>query len=236
MKRILFCLLTMIVVLCLSRSAMATLIDKGSFTYDDGAGHFGTVNLIYDDDFDITWVGDGNFAQTTGFDADGLMNWAPAVAWADGLTIGGFADWRLSTALKQDGTDPDGPGFNVTTSETGHLFYNELGGAAFNPISASSDPDLGLFPHLQDFTYWSGTELASSPTTSVWAFDFNNGRQNTVLKSSNFYSLAVRDGDVAATEPVPEPTTVVLLGIGLVGIAGAEVRRRRKKRAVDKKV
>lgn len=39
-------------------------------------------------------------------------------------------------------------------------------------------------------------------------------------------------GVTGPPNPIPEPTTVALLGIGLVGLAGAEFRRRRKKKAV----
>ncbi len=41
------------------------------------------------------------------------------------------------------------------------------------------------------------------------------------------------DGEFTITaSPVPEPTTFLLLGIGIVGLAGADVRRRRKKKAI----
>ncbi len=51
------------------------------------------------------------------------------------------------------------------------------------------------------------------------------------MESSNDWSL---DHLQYGNHVVPEPTTVVLLGIGLVGLAGAKVRRRRKKKAVGK--
>ncbi len=37
-----------------------------------------------------------------------------------------------------------------------------------------------------------------------------------------------------SNQPIPEPTTVALLGIGLVGMAGVVARRKWKKKAVDK--
>ncbi len=58
--------------------AGAALIDRGAF--NDGFG--GTMNLIYDTDLDITWLGDANFAQTSGVDAAGKMNWRTATGWA----------------------------------------------------------------------------------------------------------------------------------------------------------
>ena len=56
----------------------------------------GTV--VYDSVRNITWLQNAN--------ANGLMNWTAANAWAAGLNVGGFTGWRLPTALNADGSGP----------------------------------------------------------------------------------------------------------------------------------
>ena len=129
----------MVAVMGLAGNASATLFDRGG-------------GLIYDDVLNITWLQDANYAQTSGFDADGLMNWDNAKAWAAGLSYFDsvrnvtWTDWRLpyaSVIAGQGGSVPrfttlpefspacSGlPGGEVACrdNEMGYMYYYDLGG------------------------------------------------------------------------------------------------------------
>lgn len=51
--------------------------------------------LIYDDVLDFTWLQDANYAQTSDYDDDGILEWQEALDWADQLVYGGYDDWML---------------------------------------------------------------------------------------------------------------------------------------------
>jgi hypothetical protein len=78
--------------------------------------------LIYDQERNLTWLQDTNYARSVGRTSDGQMDWDTAMAWVSSLTFRGIAGWRLPSALNQDGSGPC-LGNNCTDSEIGHLVF-----------------------------------------------------------------------------------------------------------------
>ncbi len=176
----------------------------------------------YDDVGDLTWLADANYAVTSGYDADGQMNWDAANTWAAGLSVGGNDNWRLASALNADGTGPCF-GYYCTGSEMGNLFYNVLGGDARDLLSIVHNANYDLFSNIQIlYPYWSATEQAPS-SFAAWYFNMYDGYQGYFGKYHDYYyAWAVQSGDVA----VPVPAAVWLFGSGLIGLIG--VARRKK--------
>ena len=137
------------------------------------------------------------------------MNWA--------------GDWRLPATV--DGLDVQGTdgtttgGYNVTSSEMGHLYYEGLGNLSIldGGTLANTGDFVDLYAHC---SYWSGTEYASTGNVNAWMFDTSIGQQWEGVKSLWEASLAVRPGAV-----VPEPSTICLLGFGALSLL--LIRRKR---------
>jgi len=212
-------------------------------------GHVGTAQaelhnrgggMIYDDVLDITWLWDANYAQTSGYDSDGLMGWEEAVAWAAQLSYGGYDDWRLPSALNKDGllVPCDTTNVDCPDSELGHLFHVTFGFGVDNPLWPSHtrqemiDDAKRPFINLQ-LVYWTGTTVAGVPGRA-WAFLFDEIGYNLYLRkgenddgqgpgsAQHAWAWAVRDGDVAQAPPLPVVSIdSVSCNNGIVTIGGS---------------
>jgi len=193
--------------LCFASAASAALISRPG-------------GMVYDSDLDITWLQDANYAKTSGYSANGLMNWATATAWSDNLVYGGYSDWRMPTTGQPDASC-DGSGYHCVGSELGHLFYQELGVAAGSDVTTGVASELAKFVNIQSYVYWSATEYV--PSSTAWAFVFGDGYEGLGGEGVPFFAWAVRSGDVAAA---PEPASLSLLVAGLAAWMGGRRRTR----------
>jgi hypothetical protein len=218
MIRVLGLLLANVMVFVLVSVGYADMKVIGTATYMGS-----DYNLIWDDDNNgksIVWLDYTNDANT----------WANQMAWAaslgddlainlDGYTVRWDEDeWRLPTTMDgiyeygYDGTTTGG--YNITSSEMGHLYYEELGNLGYYDINGNYQAGYGLqetedFENLIPSWYWSGTEYTYDPGLNQ-GFTMALGFQGTSGKSEGLSGLAVRSGRVSAVR-VPGAVWLLLV-------------------------
>lgn len=162
----------------------------------------------------------GNFTLTAAdFSAGGSVDWYAAQAfmhYLDTINYGGSSQWALPTQPDQSRGD------NITNSQLGELFYNELGGVAGVNIITTHNVNYNLFSNVQPpYPFWTSREYTSSES-NAWTFYTSNGHQDADDKQSHKYAWAVSPGQLAA---VPVPGAVWLFGTGILGLLGLKRRK-----------
>ena len=169
--------------------------------------------MIYDDVLKITWLKDANFAQTSGYDADGKMTWDQATTWATNLSYHDsvrnveLIGWRLPRILPVNGVDYTGYvgvggdsdiGYNVsaigsaypgsTASELAYMFYINLG----NPGNYTPAGDLtGCSPNCL---------VNSAPFTNLQSYQYwsMTAYTGSFYAGDNAWIIDMQDGGQGA--------------------------------------
>ena len=199
------------------------------FSVLSGSAHAGLIiynygpGFVYDAAYDITWLMNANYVETTGYDdllygsdTGGKLTWYDAVDWVSNLSIYDtqnnmvFDNFRLPTFDGNYGFHSDGIG-----SEFAHLYYTELGNI-LDYVEGMENQ--GPFFNIAEGTYWSGVTYSEN-TDYVGIFTINWGNHTYNEKLDKTYVWPVMDGDIvgdAFFRYIPAPSAAVLVGLGAV--------------------
>lgn len=244
-------------ILLVAGGAHASLTIIGSASYNGEQ-----YNLIWDDDNNgksVVWLDYTSlYNPATGTNYNDQMQWASNlnteitnITISQGYNVQWQSGWRLPdtklgvSSWNYDQYNPDfyngsgvnSTGFNIATSELGHLYYTELQ----NPgqITQSGQIQItgqtsfvlntGDFDNLTVLgAYWSATQADQyQGNNTAYIFQMYGGYQS--LGFSDYYqnnAIALREANVTITSPVPIPSALLLLGSALTGLTAATRRKR----------
>ncbi len=238
-------LFTMMVLLMLSGVAQATLTTIGTATFVGSEDSY-NYNLIWDDDNNgksLVWldftmermIWEWQMSVASSVDTLFSVTWnaGVSVTWTD-------PSWRLPKTVDgvykrgYEGPDENGNydytgGYNLSNSELGHLYYEELENLAYQDTGGNfyqpgwGLQNTGVFKNLWSVWYWSSTEYGED-SSEAWNFNMTTGYQKNDVKEYGGYGLFVRSGEVSL---VPVPGAIILLSAGLLWVVGIGRKSRR---------
>lgn len=164
----------------------------------------------YDDQANLTWLQDANYAKTSGYNTDGGMIVGEGQIWVSSLNIAGVTGWRLPTAPD---IDPSCDAFynNCTGSELGNLYYNVFGGIAGEYLGTTHNANFDLFSNVINiiwgtpsaaFSMYDGHQLGDDPTVhkyNIWPVQTGDVALKLIDDDADDYVVGIDCDDTNAS-------------------------------------
>jgi hypothetical protein len=165
-------------------------------------------------------------------------NWTAVTSGNGAINTGGAPGTISMTSSDNWSYSSGNQDFTISLPDSGLISFN------WSYTTSDWNPSFDPFGYLLNGSFFQltnntgpnsqrGSELVSVSISDIFGF---RSRTTDNLYGSATTVISEFSGPYNSEDqpiPNPEPTTLLLMGVGVVGLIGAEARRRRKKKAID---